>query len=81
MKKLIGYSIVFGSLLVSLSAFSAGSTCVVTNARTGQSFTANGGGPDQARANQVAQDKALGKCHAESAGWPGQCEVTECNPD
>ena len=80
MKKLIGYSVLVSGLLFSAVTFSATATCVVTNGRTGQSFSANGGGPDQGTANQVAQDKALGKCHAESAGWPGQCAVTECNP-
>lgn len=79
MKKLIYPALILASYALSNSAFAATANCVATNAKTGQSFSANGGGPDQAQANQVAQDKALGKCHAESVGWPGQCAITECN--
>ena len=81
MRKLLSYSIVLSGLLFSVGSFSATANCVVTNGRTGQSFAADGGGPDQATANQVATDKALRKCHDESAGWPGQCALTECNPN
>ena len=81
MNKSIRCVMLLSGLFVSINAFSATANCVVTNARTGQSFSADGGGPDQERANLVAQDKALGKCHAESTGWPGQCAVTECQPN
>ena len=80
MQKLICYSVVISGLLFSVSSFSATANCIVTNAKTGQSFAADGGGPNPASANQVAQEKALKKCHAESTGWPGQCAVTQCNP-
>ena len=80
MQKLIRYFVILSGLLFSVTLFSATANCVVTNGRTGQSFAANGGGPDQGRANLVAQDKALRKCHAESTGWPGQCVVSQCNP-
>ena len=80
MKKLISYALLFSGVLFSLNAVSATANCVATNGRTGQSFAADGGGPDQPTANQVAQDKALRKCHVESTGWPGQCAITQCNP-
>jgi hypothetical protein len=81
MKRQIYYSIVLGGLLFSATSFAAIANCVATNAKTGQSFAADGGGPNQIRANQVAQDKALGKCHAESTGWPGQCAISQCTPN
>lgn len=71
--------ILAGSLLLNVS-FAATATCQVTNNKTGQSFSADGGGPTQEIAHQVARSKALEKCHAESTGWPGKCFVSQCNP-
>ena len=81
MKELIRYSLVLGSLVCFSSvSFAATATCQATNNRTGQSFSADGGGPTQPEANQVAQSKAMQKCHDESTGWPGQCYAAGCTP-
>ena len=81
MKELIRYSLVLGSLVCfSRVSFAATATCQATNNRTGQSFSADGGGPTQPEANQVAQSKAMQKCHDESTGWPGQCYAAGCTP-
>ena len=79
MKKFLCYSVVLGGLICSAHSFAATATCTATNGKTGQSFSADGGGPNPANATQVAQNKAMAKCHAESKGWPGQCAVGPCN--
>ena len=81
MKALIRYSLVLGSLFCFSSiSLAATATCQVTNGRTGQTFSADGGGPTQPEANQVARSKAMQKCHDESNGWPGQCVDAGCTP-
>lgn len=81
MKKLICYSLVLSSLFcLSSISFAATATCQATNNRTGQTFSADGGGPTQGEANQIAQSKAMQKCHEESSGWPGQCFAAGCTP-
>lgn len=67
------------SFLLMHSAFAATATCQASNNKTGQSFSADGGGPNVEMATQVARSKALEKCHAESAGWPGKCHIDQCN--
>ena len=81
MKTSICRLLILSSLFcLSNATFSATAICQATNARTGQTFSADGGGPTQAEANQVAQSKAMEKCHNESAGWPGQCFTAGCTP-
>ncbi len=81
MKELIRYLVIFGSLVFFSSISSAATAiCQASNNRTGQTFSADGGGPTQPEANQVAQSKAMEKCHEESSRWPGQCFAAGCTP-
>lgn len=71
--------ILAASLLLMNTSFAATATCQASNNRTGQSFSADGGGATLEIATQVARSKALEKCHAESTGWPGKCFINQCN--